>query len=800
MQESEYNKNVDINVGLTSNEVEERIKNKQVNTTLTKTSKSYAKIFLSNIFTWLNIICFIVAGVLIAIGSYNNISFLLIFLCNLFIGLIQEIKAKKMVDSISVINKAKVEVLRDGKKQEIDIDKVVLDDIVFIKNGDQVCADCVLLEGEVEANESLLTGESKPIKKQKGDMLLGGSFIVSGTCQAIATKVGLDTYSSTLIKKARQLKNNQSDILKTLNFIIRTVGIILIPLGILTFFDLRSKIGLTETIERTSGSIIGMLPVGMFLLTSVSLVVSVINLAKKKTLVQSLYSIEMLARVNVLCLDKTGTLTDGTMNVKNVVPLDTTNEEIFRIMQKYTMATKSQNSTSLALNKYFFSESAELGDVKKVIEFSSDRKFSAVEFGGKEGTYMLGAPEFVTNKDKLTKELKQTIKNITQDGFRVLLLCKSKEKNIDETISKNNTPIALISIEDNIRPDAKDTIEWFNKNEVEIKIISGDNVDTVSNISRKVGVIGYDKCISLENLSDEEVMNCATKYNVFGRVTPEQKSLLVKALKASGHRVAMTGDGVNDILALKESDCSIAMASGSEATRSASNLIMLENNFSAMPSIVAEGRRVINNISKASSLFLTKTFFTMFMTLFALVSARYIYPLKPIHIFLWETLFIGIPAFFLALQPSNERVKGSFLASLASKALPGALILFLGAMACFIYCELTSQIEMVTTLISCVATFGAFFILLNLCLPLNWYRGVILFVLLTLCFLALLILPLDLFEYLKVSNWEILFIAVSAICIGILYPLLKWLFEKIFNYTVKKTKEYKERKTLKSQN
>lgn len=800
MQESKYNKNVDINVGLTSSEVEERIKNKQVNTTLTKTSKSYAKIFLSNIFTWLNIICFIVAGVLIAIGSYNNISFLLIFLCNLFIGLIQEIKAKKMVDSISVINKAKVEVLRDGKKQEIDIDKVVLDDIVFIKNGDQVCADCVLLEGEVEANESLLTGESKPIKKQKGDMLLGGSFIVSGTCQAIATKVGLDTYSSTLIKKARQLKNNQSDILKTLNFIIRTVGIILIPLGILTFFDLRSKIGLTETIERTSGSIIGMLPVGMFLLTSVSLVVSVINLAKKKTLVQSLYSIEMLARVNVLCLDKTGTLTDGTMNVKNVVPLDTTNEEIFRIMQKYTMATKSQNSTSLALNKYFFSESAELGDVKKVIEFSSDRKFSAVEFGGKEGTYMLGAPEFVTNKDKLTKEVKQTIKNITQDGFRVLLLCKSKEKNIDETISKNNTPIALISIEDNIRPDAKDTIEWFNKNEVEIKIISGDNVDTVSNISRKVGVIGYDKCISLENLSDEEVMDCATKYNVFGRVTPEQKSLLVKALKASGHRVAMTGDGVNDILALKESDCSIAMASGSEATRSASNLIMLENNFSAMPSIVAEGRRVINNISKASSLFLTKTFFTMFMTLFALVSARYIYPLKPIHIFLWETLFIGIPAFFLALQPSNERVKGSFLASLASKALPGALILFLGAMACFIYCELTSQIEMVTTLISCVATFGAFFILLNLCLPLNWYRGVILFVLLTLCFLALLILPLDLFEYLKVSNWEILFIAVSAICIGILYPLLKWLFEKIFNYTVKKTKEYKERKTLKSQN
>lgn len=798
MQETNFNQNVNINIGLTSSEIQERIKNKQVNTTLTKTTKSYAKIILGNIFTWLNIVCFIVAGVLIGIGSYNNISFLLIFMCNLLIGLIQEIKAKKMVDSISVINKAKVQVLRDGEKQEIDIDKVVLDDIVFIKNGDQVCADCVLLEGEVETNESLLTGESKPIKKQKGDLLLGGSFVVSGTCKAIATKVGLETYSSTLIKKARQLKTNQSDILKTLNFIIRTVGIIIIPLGILTFFDLKSKIGLTETIERTSGSIIGMLPVGMFLLTSVSLVVGVINLAKKKTLVQNLYSIEMLARTNVLCLDKTGTLTDGTMSVKNVLPLESSKEEIFKIMQQYTMATKSQNSTSLALDKYFSSENMELSKVKKVVEFSSDRKFSAVEFGNKFGTYMLGAPEFVTEKENLDKELKQTIKSITQDGFRVLLLCKSKEKNIDETISRNNTPIALIIIEDNIRPDAKETIEWFNKNEVEIKIISGDNVDTVSSISKKVGVMGYDKCISLENLSDEEVMECATKYNVFGRVTPEQKSLLVKALKASGHRVAMTGDGVNDILALKESDCSIAMASGSEATRSASNLIMLENNFSAMPSIVAEGRRVINNISKASSLFLTKTFFTMFMTLFALVSARYIYPLKPIHIFLWETLFIGIPAFFLALQPSKERVKGSFLASLASKALPGALILFLGAMACYIYCELTSQIEMVTTLISCVATFGAFFILLNLCLPLNWYRGIMLSVLLLFCFLALIVIPIDLFEYLKVSNYDILFIAISVVCISILYPLLKRLFEKIFNYTVKKTKEHKERKIVKS--
>lgn len=792
MEEFEICKDIDLEKGLSSSQVEERIKQKLVNTTLTKTSKSYAKIILSNIFTWLNIVCFIVAGVLIAIGSFNNIFFLLIFFCNLFIGLFQEIKAKRMVDKISVIYNAKVEVLRDGEKKQIEINEVVKDDIIFIKNGDQICADCLLLEGEIETNESLLTGESKPIKKQKGDSLLGGSYVVSGTCKAITTNVGLETYSSTLIKKARQLKTNQSDILKTLNFIIKTIGIIIIPLGILTFLDIRSKMGVIQAIERTSGSVIGMLPVGMFLLTSVSLVVGVINLAKKKTLVQNLYSIEMLARANVLCLDKTGTLTDGTMSVKNVIPINKSIEDVTKIMQSYVIATKSQNSTSIALDEYFKTED-NVENAKKVIEFSSDRKFSAVEFENL-GTFMLGAPEFVTDKKNLDKELKQTIKDITQDGLRVILLCQSKEINIDENISKQNTPLSLIVIEDNIRPDAKETIEWFNNNEVQIKIISGDNVDTVSNISKKVGVLGYDKAISLENLSDDEVIAAANKYNVFGRVTPEQKCLLVKALRSTGSKVAMTGDGVNDILALKESDCSIAMASGSEATRSASNLIMLENNFSAMPSIVAEGRRVINNISKASSLFLTKTFFTMFLTIFTLVSVSYVYPLQPIQIFLWETLFIGIPAFFLALQPSRDRVKGSFLASLASKALPGAFVLFIGAMACYIYCELSSSIDMVSTLISCVATFGAFFILLNLCLPLNKYRSILVFSLLALCFLALLVLPKSLFEYMQVSNYDILFIIIAVICVYPLYALFKLIFEKIFNYTVRKNKEKKEKK------
>ena len=774
---------VDVEKGLTSSQVEQRIKDKQVNNLLTKTSKSYAKIFFSNIFSWLNIICFVIAGMLISVGSYKNTLFLGIFLSNLLIGLIQEIRAKRMVDSITVIINSKIKVLRNGEKIEIEQNKVVKDEIFFIENGEQICADGVVLSGCIEVNESLLTGESKPIKKRAGDALLGGSFVVSGQAKAIVTKVGLQTYSSTLIKKAREVKASQSDILKTLNIIIKSVGVLLIPLGILTFLDMRATNDLVTTIEKTAGSVIGMMPVGMFLLTSVSLVVGVINLAKKRTLVQDLYSIEMLARTNVLCLDKTGTLTDGTMSVNSVLGIDKTSDEIFKIMQQFAFATQSKNSTSEALDKYFWLNKSDAVKVKNVVEFSSERKFSAVEFED-FGTYMLGAPEFVSNN--IDQETKQTIKHLTTEGYRVLLLCQSNQTNIDENISKENTPIAIISIQDNIREDAKDTIAWFNSNGVQIKIISGDNVDTVSNISKKVGVVGYEKCISLENMSNEEVAKCALEYNIFGRVTPEQKCIIVKTLKKNGDKVAMTGDGVNDILALKEADCSIAMASGSEATRSSSNLIMLDNNFSAMPSIVAEGRRVINNISKSSSLFLTKTFFTIFLTIFVLISQTFDYPLQPNQILLWESLFIGIPAFFLALQPSRARIEGSFIASLSSKALPGALVLFFSAISCYIYCSVTGNLQLIPTLISYCVTFGAFFILLNLCLPLDKYKTFLIFSMLTLCVLAFIIIPNTFFDYQTLSTYNLIFVMINLVAIYIFYVLLRKLFEKIFEMTKNK--------------
>jgi len=773
---------IDLKRGLTNEQVKQRTARGLANISRTKTSKSYTQIIVGNLFSWFNVICFLLAGALIAVGSYQNLIFMVVFLANLMIGILQEVKAKKIVDKIAVIYETRVSVMREGEITHINVNEVVLDDIILFKNGNQVCADCEILDGEIEVNESMLTGESKPIKKSVGDKIFGGSFVVSGTCTARATNVGKNTYSSTLVKKAKQIKANQSEILKTLNIIIKSIGVILIPLGILTFVDTYTKQNLSETITKTAASIIGMMPVGMFLLTSVSLVVGVINLAKKKTLVQDLYCIEMLARANVLCLDKTGTLTDGTMVVRNVLPLNCELDKIDEIMASYVAATKTENLTNDALaRRFLLNYKGSLYESKAVLEFSSERKFSAVKLN-KLGTFMLGAPEFVTNN--LDKDSQQTIKNLTQDGFRVLVLCKSNER-MDDKMSKDNTPISLFAIEDNIRPDAKKTVEWFQNNGVEVKVISGDNIDTVSNICKKVGIKGYDSCISLEGLPDEKVMEIANQYNIFGRVSPEQKCLLIKSMRKSGKKVAMTGDGVNDILAFKESDCSIAMASGSEATRSASNIIMLENSFSSMPNIVSEGRRVINNISKASSLFLTKTFFTMFLTIFVLVSRSYIYPLEPNQIFMWETFFIGIPAFLLALQPSNQPVKGSFIASLTSKALPGAIVLFLGAIGCYVYCGITSQQTLLPTLISYTATFGAATILLNMCLPLNKFRGSVFLSMVVACLVFLLAIPKNIFNYLTITSKELVFILISVLLIACLYVFLKWLFEKFFKYNKK---------------
>lgn len=752
--------------GLTESQVQERIKQGKVNKLLAKTSKSYLQIVLSNTFTFFNMLCFIICGVLISIGSWTNILFIFIFLANLFIGIIQECKSKHTVDKISLLTSPKATVVRNGKRIDIPVEQIVLDDIVVFGAGSQISADCILLEGNVEVNENLLTGESDSIKKQAGATLYSGSYVVSGECFARADKIGEDSYMTTLIKKAKHVKKSRSEIFDTLNKIIKFIGIIIIPLAVFTFLDhyVWGTETLYKSIEYTSGSMLGMIPAGMFLLTSVALAVGVIKLASKRTLVQDLYSIEMLARTDILCLDKTGTLTDGNMKFNTLLLQNKyTKENVTDILQKYMASLKNVNFTSQAIIDEFGKTEF---NAYSVLEFSSERKYSAVQFD-KNTTYILGASEFVGAH--ITPAMKKQIDEYTNKGLRVLVLAKSDKPLTKDGAEKGSEVVAILVIEDTIRKDAIEVIKWFEENGVEVKIISGDNANAVSKISKLVGLKNSEKFISLDGLTDEQVIEAATKYTVFGRVKPEQKSLLIKSMKQNGKKkVAMTGDGVNDILALKEADCSIAMASGSEATRSASNLVMLDSNFSSMPQVVAEGRRVINNISKSSALFLMKTLFTILMTIICLFTA-FGYPFEPKHLLLLETIFVGIPSFFLALQPNNEKVTGTFAGNLIGKSIPAGIVLTLNVSLSYIFIAIMgiNDIEILRTLASLVLTFSGAMILLKLCMPLNVYRGSLWAVMMVLGILAVVLFGGDFalfnfFGYTKLPTSCIIFISVMV--------------------------------------
>ncbi|MDD4090807.1 MAG: HAD-IC family P-type ATPase, partial [Acholeplasmataceae bacterium] len=570
--------------GLTKEDVNIRKQLNYVNKTAKGSSKTVLGIILTNIFTFFNIVNISIAAMLISIQSYKHLFFMIIITLNTVIGIFQEIKAKKTIDRLSLISNPKALVLREGEKEEIAIDEVVLNDLIFLKIGNQIIADCIVREGFVEVDESLLTGESDPIGKQKGDKLLSGSYVVSGNCLAEAVKVGKDAYVESLTKKAKQYKKPNSDLIKSLKIIITTIGIFIIPVGIGLFFvQYNQGINYPTAIEKTAGAMIGMMPSGLFLLTSVALAVGVIRLAQNNTLVQELYCIETLARVDTLCLDKTGTITDGTMEVKETIFLSEDKKyHPDKIIPHLMAYLEDNNQTSLALVEKF-GISKRPRKANKVVSFSSQRKYTAVEFN-QLGTFALGAPEFILWQGNYL-DIKKEVEKEARKGYRVLLLAHSEEALTNEKLPKM-TPLAFVLLEDTVRNDAIATIEYFNTHNVDVRVISGDNALTVSQIAKRAGVPNADKYISLENLDDKEVVESASKYQIFGRVSPEQKKLLIQALKASGKTVAMTGDGVNDILALKEADASIALASGSEAARNASHLVLLDSNFSSMPKVV----------------------------------------------------------------------------------------------------------------------------------------------------------------------------------------------------------------------
>lgn len=758
--------------GLTDAEIRQRIEQGLVNHNSDIKSKSIKRIVLENLITPFNILNFVLAVMILIVGSYKNLLFMGVIICNIFIGTVQEIRAKKTIDKLSLIAEPKAHVIRNGIKQEIAIHDIVMDDITFLGAGNQVCSDAVVIEGECEVNESLLTGESEPVLKQPGDHLLSGSFIISGNCHARVEHVGKDNYAAQITDNAKYVKKPNSEIMRWTNRIIKYIGFTLIPVGIALFCKqvFISHQGFNDAIVGVVAALIGMIPEGLILLTSVVFAVSIIRLSQHKTLVQELYCIETLARVDVLCLDKTGTITEGTMEVTDVLPLhDTTNEELNIALGSLIHALEDDNPTFNAVKTYC--DQYDKLTCNHIVPFSSARKWSGASFD-ENGSYIFGATEFILKDSSPYQEI---IKEHSEKGQRVLMLAHSPHQIQDKELPAEIHPMAFLFISDKIRAEAPDTLAYFAEQGVDIKIISGDNAITVANIAKKAGLKTAEQYVDATTLqTPEEIKEAAQKYSVFGRVTPQQKLDLVKALKEQGHTVAMTGDGVNDVLALKESDCSIAMASGSDAARTVSQLVLLDSNFASMPKILKEGRRSINNLQRSSSLFLTKTIFSTINAIL-FIFLHFDYPFQPIQLTLISALTIGAPSLILALEPNKERIKGKYIVNVIRKAIPGAMTMVFNIVALAIVCSFIHfNSTEISTLAVMITGFAGLLVLLKVSLPFNWIRCALFFTMLGAFIFAIFILK-DLFSLASITLpmfYCFLVLAGFAIIVFVLFSLL----------------------------
>lgn len=714
-------------VGLNAAQVEEYVQNGWTNRAVEPPSKTVSEIIQSNVFTYFNLIFIIIAVLLIIVGSFKDLTFLPVVICNTLIGIIQEIRAKKTLDKLSVLNAPKARVIRNGEQAEIAAEQLVLDDIVVFSAGNQICADAVVLDGEVSVNESLLTGEADEITKRTGDELMSGSFIVSGSCQARLDKVGEDSYISRLTLEAKAVKDGeQSEMIRSLDKLVKAVGIIIIPIGFLLFSQqfFLSHETFRNSIISMVAAIIGMIPEGLYLLASVALAVSSMRLAAKKVLVHDMKCIETLARVDVLCVDKTGTITENTMQVSDILATDQFDAEhmpsLMEMVSDFAAAMSNDNITMEALKGYFTTPGARVP--VSTTSFSSAFKYSSVSFS--DACYVLGAPEFVLRDDY--ESYKDQIEEEGAKGYRVLVFGSYDGTADGKELIGKVTPLGLILLSNPIRKEAPETFRYFAEQGVEIKVISGDNPVTVSEVARQAGIADAEKYVDASTLKDEgEIQEAMLQYTVFGRVTPDQKRQFVQALKGAGRTVAMTGDGVNDVLALKDADCSVAMASGSDAAAQAAQLVLLDSNFACMPSVVMEGRRVVNNIQRSASLFLVKNIFSLLMSLFSVVFMLN-YPLEPSQVSLISMFTIGIPAFFLALQPNNNRIEGHFLTNVLLKALPAGLtdVLVVGALVIFGQEFAVSSIDISTACTMLLAIVG-FMILYKISRPMNRLRWII---------------------------------------------------------------------------
>lgn len=711
--------------GLSQDEVAKRIECGWSNTAVVSASKSVQDIIKENLFTYFNLIFLILAIFVIAVGSFRNLSFMVVVLFNTLIGIIQQLRAKKTLESLNMLGAPKASVVREGKTHTVTSEELVRDDIVILHAGDQICADAEVLIGEATVNEALLTGESDDVNKEPGDSLISGSYIVSGECRARLVKVGEDSYISKLTTEAKAMKTDeQSEMLRSMDRLLKVVGIILIPIGIALFFQSYhlNQETLTKSVTSTVAAIVGMIPEGLYLLTSVALAVSSMRLAQKKVLLHNMKSIETLARVDVLCVDKTGTITETTMQVNDVIPLspDTANlDELKRLIGDFVGAMSSDNITMKTLKTHFTQRSGAVP--VSVQSFSSALKYSGVTFS--DQTCILGAPEFILRE--AYADYAASIEEYTAKGYRLLVFATTKEALTGEPLKENVTPLAYILLANPIRETAPATFSYFAEQGVHVKVISGDNARTAAEAAKLANIEGVEHYIDAGTLKTEnDIAKAVEEYTVFGRVTPEQKRQIVQALKAQGHTVAMTGDGVNDVLALKDADCSVAMASGSDAAAQASQVVLLDSDFSHMPDVVLEGRRVVNNVQRSATLFLVKNLFSFLMSLVSLIFAV-TYPLEPSQISLVSTFTIGMPGFLVALQPNKDRIQGSFLANTFLRALPAGITDMLAVSVMMAFGEAfglpDGEVSTVATLL--LATIG-FAVLLQMCdyrNPLHWF-------------------------------------------------------------------------------
>ena len=791
--------------GLTENEVKKRIEKGLTNQTDISTDKTTKEIILSNTLTYFNLIFLIITVLLILVGSFRNLTFLPIIIGNTLIGIIQELRAKKTLEKMNFLNAPHADVVRDGVLQQIRSEELVKDDVILLTAGKQICADAVVIDGSIQVNESLLTGEADEVEKTSGSSLLSGSFVVSGECYARLEKVGNESYISKLSMEAKTMgSGEQSEMIRSINLIVKWVGIIIIPIGIILFWQSHfvNDDSIRKSVTSTVAAILGMIPEGLYLLTTIALALSTMNLAKRKVLLHDMKSIETLARVDVLCVDKTGTITEPVMSIKDVFlskdsrnPLKTT-DELKGLLIDYTAASQDNNATMEALKKYADEADGSVGKHRVPLDrlaFSSSLKYGSITFS--DGIYLLGAPEFIMRDDYASIE--KEILPYAEKGDRVLLFGRYEGSSIANGLSDRVTPLGFVALANPIRENAVKTFAYFKSQDVAIKVISGDNPKTVSQIAVQAGIDNAESYVDATTLdTDTKIRKAVREYTVFGRVTPKQKQKLVQALKKQGHTVAMTGDGVNDILAMKDADCSVAMASGSEAATQAAQVVLLDSDFAHMPDVVYEGRRVVNNVQRSASLFLVKNIFSLLMSLFSVIF-MITYPLEPSQISMVAMFTIGIPAFLLAMEPNKKMIEGHFLTNVLLKALPGGLtdVIAVGALVICgeVFALPGESIGTIATMVLCVV---GFMILFKISEPLNKMKyGVIGLNIVGFIFSGFFLKKL--FALTDLSNICVLLMVVFGFAAESLFRYLTLLVEKLQEYYKKKKPKLKKYLELK---